>query len=67
MSEFHIYNNLFRKQQTLTNEKGGAAATSIATRIYDLCKKTGSLDDAEKDMVITELEKLKKRTKDESA
>ena len=65
LSEFHTYNNLFRKQQTLTNENGGAAAISYATKIYELCKKTESLDDSEKDMVITELEKLKKRTKDE--
>jgi hypothetical protein len=65
LSEFHTYNNLFRKQQTLTKEKGGVAATSYATKIYNLCKKAESLDDAEREMVIDELEKLKKRTKDE--
>ena len=65
LSEFHTYNNLFRKQQTLTKEKGGVAATSYATKIYNLCKDAESLDDSEREMVITELEKLKKRTKDE--
>lgn len=65
LSEFHTYNNLFRKQQTLTKEKGGVAATSYAAKIYDLCKKAELLDNSEKNMVIAELEKLKKRTKDE--
>lgn len=43
----------------------GAAANSWATQIYKLCKNSDSLDDAEKEMVAKEIQKLKTKTEDE--
>lgn len=59
LSQFNTYKNLF------TNNPEGTAANYYASFIYKLCKKADSLDDLEKQMVIKELEKLRKVTKDE--
>lgn len=59
LSEFNIYNNLFLKNPN------GAAANSYATQIYKLCKNAKSLEDVEKNMVATEIAKLRKKTSDE--
>ncbi|MBR5657145.1 MAG: hypothetical protein IKW98_10795 [Prevotella sp.] len=64
-TQFNGFSNLFRKQQSLTKEKGDAAATRYATEIYGLCKRADALDDHDKAMAVKELEKLRKRTKDE--
>ena len=64
-TQFNAFGNLFRKRQSLTKEKGDAAASRFATQIYDLCKRADALDDHDKAMAIKELEKLRKRTKDE--
>lgn len=64
-TQLNAFGNLFRKQQSLTKEKGDAAATRYATEIYNLCKRADSLDDHDKAMAIKEIEKLRKRTKDE--
>lgn len=59
LSQFNTYKNLFLKYPD------GTAANYYATYIYKLCKKSDSLDDAEKNMVADELGKLKGKTKDE--
>jgi len=59
LTEFNTYKNLF-----LQNTKG-AAANSYATLIYKLCKNAKSLEDVEKNMIATEIAKLKKKTNDE--
>ena len=59
LSEFNTFKNLFLKNPT------GTAANYYVSHIYKLCKNAGSLDDAEKVMVIKELEKLKKEAKDD--
>lgn len=59
LSEFNTFKNLFLKNPT------GTAANYNVSHIYKLCKNAGSLDDAEKVMVIKELEKLKKEAKDD--
>ena len=59
LSEFNTYKNLFLKNPD------GNAANSYATQIYRLCKDTKSLEDVEKNIVATEIVKLKKKTKDE--
>jgi len=59
LSEFNTYKNLFLKNPD------GTAANSYATQIYRLCKDTKSLEDVEKNIVATEIVKLKKKTKDE--
>lgn len=59
LSEFNTYKNLFLKKPD------GAAANYYATYIYNLCKKTKPLDDAEKKMVAKEIKKLKAKTEDE--
>lgn len=59
LTEFNTYKNLFLKNPN------GAAANSYATQIYKLCKNAKSLEDAEKNMVATEITKLKKKTNDE--
>lgn len=61
LSEFNTLSSLYRK-----NSEGGAAPVNFALLIYGLCKNTPSLDDYEKDMVITELKELKKITKRQS-
>ena len=59
LSEFNTFKNLFMKNPT------GTATNYYVSHIYKLCKNAGSLDDAEKMMVIKELEKLKKEAKDD--
>ena len=59
LSEFNTFKNLFLKNPT------GTAANYNVSHIYKLCKNAGSLDEAEKVMVIKELEKLKKEAKDD--
>ena len=59
LSEFNTYKNLFLKNPD------GNAANSYATQIYSLCKDAKSLEDVEKNIVATEILKLKKKTKDE--
>ena len=59
LSEFNTFKNLFLKNPT------GTAANYYVSHIYKLCKNACSLDDAEKVMVIKELEKLKKEAKDD--
>ena len=59
LTEFNTYKNLFLKNPNST------AANSYATQIYKLCKNAKSLEDAEKNMVATEIAKLKKKTNDE--
>jgi hypothetical protein len=59
LTEFNTYKNLFLKNPN------GTAANSYATQIYKLCKNAKSLEDVEKNMVTTEITKLKKKTNDE--
>lgn len=59
LSEFNTFKNLFLNNPT------GTAANYYVSHIYKLCKNAGSIDDAEKVMVIKELEKLKKAAKDD--
>lgn len=59
LSEFNTYKNHFLKNTE------GAAANSYATQIYKLCKNAKSLEDVEKNIVTTEIVKLKKKTKDD--
>ena len=59
LSEFNTYKNHFLKKPD------GNASSHYATSIYKLCKNAKSLDDVEKKMVATEIQKLKKKTNDE--
>ena len=59
LSQFNTFRNLFM------NNPEGAAANYYASFIYKLCKKTDTLEESEKQMVIKELEKMRKVTKDE--
>ena len=59
LTEFNTYKNLFLRHPE------GTAANSYVTQIYKLCKDAKSLEDVEKNMIATEIEKLKKNTKDE--
>ncbi len=59
LTEFNTYKNLFLKNPN------GTAANSYATQIYKLCKNAKSLEDVEKNMVATEIVKLRKKTNDE--
>ena len=59
LSEFNTYKNLFLKNPNQVT------SSHYATYIYKLCKNVKSLDDVEKNMVATEIEKLKKKTNDE--
>jgi len=59
LTDFNTYKNLFLKNVEKTS------ANSFATHIYKLCKDAKSLEDVEKNMIATEIEKLKKKTKDE--
>ena len=59
LSEFNTYKKLFQKNPD------GTAASHYATYIYKLCKNTSSLEDEEKNLVATEIAKLKKTTNDE--
>ena len=58
--------NKFNNLRTLFLKKSeGHAANSWVTQIYGLCNDAGSLDEAEKNMVIKEIQKLKTKTNDE--
>ena len=59
LTEFNTFKNLFLKNPN------GTAANSYATQIYKLCKNAKSLEDVEKNMVATEILKLRKKTNDE--
>ena len=59
LSEFNTYKNLFQKNPD------GTAASHYATYIYKLCKNAKSLEDAEKNMVVAEIKKLKAKTADD--
>ena len=59
LSEFNTYKRLFQKNPD------GTAASHYATYIYKLCKNVSPLEDVEKNLVATEIEKLKKKTNDE--
>ena len=59
LTKFNTLRSLFMKKSV------GAAANSWATQIYKLCKNAQSLEDYEKEMVITEIKKLKDKTTDE--
>ncbi len=59
LSEFNTYKRLYQ------NNPDGAAANYYATYIYKLCKKADCLEDGEKQLVATEIKRLKVKTKDE--
>lgn len=59
LSEFNTYKRLYQ------NNPDGAAANYYATYIYKLCKKADCLEDGEKQLVATEIKRLKAKTKDE--
>lgn len=59
LTEFNTYKNLFLKNPD------GTAANNYATQIYKLCKNAKSLEDVEKNMVATQITKLRKKTNDE--
>jgi len=59
LTEFNTYKNLFLKNPN------GTAANSYATQIYRLCKNAKMLEDVEKNMVATQITKLRKKTNDE--
>jgi hypothetical protein len=59
LTEFNTYKNQFLKNPD------GTVANSYATQIYKLCKNAKSLEDVEKNMVATEILKLRKKTNDE--
>ena len=59
LSEFNAYKRLFLKHPD------GSTATHYATSIYGLCKKSDMLGPEEKQIVISELTKLKDKSTDE--
>lgn len=59
LSEFNTFKSFFLKKPI------GSAANAYVAHIYKLCKKTDCLDDAEKVMVIQELEKMKRAAMDD--
>ena len=59
LSQFSTFRNLFM------NNPDGAAANYYASFIYKLCKQADTLDEVERQIVIKELEKVRKITKDE--
>ena len=59
ISEFNTFKNLFLKNPT------GTATNYYVAHIYKLCKNADCLDDAEKVMVIQELEKMMRTAKDD--
>jgi hypothetical protein len=65
-NDSEIWINSFNNLRTLFMKKSeGTAANSWVTQIYGLCNSAGSLDEAEKNMVIKEIQKLKTKTNDE--
>jgi hypothetical protein len=64
--ESEAWINKFNNLRTLFQKRSeGTAANSWATQIYKLCKDADSIDEAEKNMVIKEIQKLKTKTNDE--
>ena len=64
--ESEAWINKFNNLRTLFQKRSeGTAANSWATQIYKLCKDADSIDEAEKNMVIKEIQKLKAKTNDE--
>lgn len=59
LSEFNTYKRLYQRNPD------GSAANYYATYIYKLCKKADCLEDGEKQLVATEIKRLKAKTKDE--
>ena len=59
LAKFNNLRTLFLKKSE------GVAANSWASQIYKLCKNAQSLEDSEKEMVVTEIKKLKDKTEDE--
>lgn len=59
LTKFNYYKNLFLKKPE------GAASSAFVMQIYKISKDAKSLDDAEKNMVCTEIDRIKKKTKDE--
>ena len=59
LTEFNTFKNLFLKNP------GGAVGNSYATLIYKLCKDAKSLEDVERNMVATEIVKIRKKTDDD--
>lgn len=59
LSEFNTYKTHFLRNPN------GWTANSYATQIYKLCKNSNSLEDVEKNLVATEIDRIKKKTKDE--
>lgn len=59
LTEFNTYKNFFLETPN------GTAGNSYATQIYKLCKDASSLEDVEKNLIASEITKLKKKTKDE--
>lgn len=59
LTQFNTYKNLFLNNPT------GASGNSYATQIYQLCKDVKALDDVEKNMVATQIKKLRSKAKDE--
>ena len=59
LSEFNTYKRLYQRNPD------GSAANYYAAYIYKLCKKADSLEDGEKQLVATEIKRLKAKTKDE--
>ena len=65
-NESETWMNKFNNLRTLFQKKSeGPAANTWATQIYKLCKDAQSLDNAEKNLVATEIKKLKAKTTDE--
>ena len=64
--ESEAWINKFNNLRTLFQKRSeGTAANSWATQIYKLCKDVDSIDEAEKNMVIKEIQKLKTKTNDD--
>ena len=59
LSEFNTYKRLYQRNPD------GSAANYYATYIYKLCKKADCLENEEKQLVATEIKRLKTKTKDE--
>lgn len=59
LSEFNTYKNLFLKNPDST------PSSYYATFIYKLCKNVKALDEVEKNLVATEIAKLRNKTNDE--
>ena len=63
-SDSTLFNHERSSEGWLSNPDG-SAANYYATYIYKLCKKADCLEDGEKQLVATEIKRLKAKTKDE--